>query len=61
MVAFCPRLERADAERFLRAVRRLEADLLLVVSERPTEDAVRRTLASKVKVLRPHEVAAVSL
>lgn len=61
LVVFSERFERSDAERFLRAVRRLEADLLLVVAEQPAEDAIRRTLASKVKVLRPHEVAAVSL
>lgn len=55
------RFGRGDADRMLEAVRKLDADLLVVVACDAADAAIRRTLATKVRVIRPDEVAAISL
>lgn len=50
-----------EAETMLRQSRALDSDLLLVVAVDASDDALRRCLASKVKVIKPHEVASFSL
>lgn len=55
------RFGRGDADRMLDAVRKLDADLLVVLACDAADAAIRRTLATKVKVIRPSEVAALSL
>ncbi|MBI2077716.1 MAG: hypothetical protein HYT80_04995 [Euryarchaeota archaeon] len=61
LVKTCPRLARDDVDLLLQEVRSLEADLLVVVILDADDDARRRTVATKVKVIRPDEVAALAL
>ncbi len=49
--------DRVHADEALRLVREYALDLLVVVSAGPTEDALRRVAASKVKVIKPDKVA----
>lgn len=51
------RFTKVEAHECLRIVRDLEADLLLVINENPDDEALRRTVATKVKVLTPREVS----
>lgn len=55
------RFGRGDADRMLEAVRKLDADLLVVVACDAADAAIRRTLATKVKVVRPDSVSALHL
>ncbi len=50
------RFTRVEAHECLRLVRDLDADLLIVINENPDDEAVRRTVATKVRVLTPREV-----
>ncbi|HLE47226.1 MAG TPA: hypothetical protein VI818_02930, partial [Candidatus Thermoplasmatota archaeon] len=61
LVKTSPRLGRDDVDHLLHEVRTLDADLLIVVALDADEDARRRTIATKVKVIRPDEVAALAL
>lgn len=61
LVKTFPRFGRDEDETMLREVRSLDADLLIVLAPDADVEAKRRTLATKVKVIRPDEVAALSL
>lgn len=50
------RFGRPEALDSIRLARELEADLLLAINDHPDDDAVRRTVATKVKVLTPRDV-----
>lgn len=56
LVRTFPHFARTDAIDALRLVRELEADLLVALAPDADLDAIRRTVASKVKVLSPREV-----
>lgn len=51
------RFSRVEAHECLRMVRELDADLLIAINEQPDDEALRRTVATKVKVLTPREVS----
>ncbi|HLE47879.1 MAG TPA: hypothetical protein VI818_06240 [Candidatus Thermoplasmatota archaeon] len=55
------RFGRDEAETMLREVRDLDADLVVVVALDADDEARRRTITTKVKVIKPDEVSALSL